>query len=310
MSYSDRRTRGISRLFPCDNRRLTPPARLACFLLIVASPCQAGEAQRLTSDGRVKADPVFVRGGNEIVYTVLESAVQQSLMRLPLPGGGPERLHPDAVTSEFEPAFTPDGRYYAFVQSRANLNLKLIIRDTRLGKDSLFDPGGGFASLRRPTLSPDGGRVVFSLPADNGQAIVSVNMEGKDRRTLTQGGLNTGPAFSPDGKQIVFASSRDGDYEIYTMSMEGGAPRRLTRSPGIDFRPAWSPDGKRIAFTSNRTGRYQIHIMRADGSDVSCLDEPSERDDYPAWHPDGHRLVVVSERAGKSDLYLLDAPAK
>jgi Tol biopolymer transport system component len=231
-------------------------------------------------------------------------------VRLRLSDGSAERLHPDATASEFEATFTPDGRVYAFVQSRGNLNLKLVIRDTKNNRDAIFDPGGGFASLRRPTIAPDGDRVLFSLPAPSGHVLVSVNAEGKDRRELTQGGLNSGPAFSPDGRQVAFASSRDGDFDIYTVLATGGQPRRLTKSPGLDIRPAWSPDGKRIAFTSNRTGHYQIHVMNADGTHVRRIDTPHDRDDYAAWHPDGKRLLVVGERDGKCDLYLLDAPGK
>src|SRR5712692_9158105 len=88
-------------------------------------------AVRLTKDGRLKADPVFVHGGEEVVFTVLESPTQWSLMRLKVADGTVERLHPNATTSEFEPAFTPDGSLYCFVQNRANLNLKLVIRDTK-----------------------------------------------------------------------------------------------------------------------------------------------------------------------------------
>jgi TolB protein len=285
-------------------------ADVLVLVALVAAPAPAAAPLRLTTDGRVKSDPIFIKGGTEIVYTVLDSAVQQSLMRLKLPGGVPERLHPDALSSEFEATFSADGRWYAFIQSRGNLNLKLVIKDTKTNKESIYDPGGGFASLRRPTFAPDGSRIVFTLPAGNGQVLTSVNNEGKDKRDLIQSGLNSWAAFSPDGKQLAFSSSRDGDYEIYVMDTAGGQPHRLTKSPGLDLRPTWSPDGKRLAFTSNRTGRYQVHIMNSDGAGVLPLDGPSDRDDYPAWHPDGKRLVIVRERDGKSDLYLLDVPGR
>jgi len=265
------------------------------------------EAKRLTADGRIKTDPVFV-GPDQVVFTVQEKATQMSLLRLKLADGAVERLHPQALTSEFEAAFTPDGRYYAFVQSRGNLNLKLVIRDTRAGKDTAFDPGGGFASLRRPSLAPDGSRVIFGIPGNGGQQIVSVNNQGQDRKDLTTSSFNNWPAFAPDGKQIAFASSRDGDFDIYGMDANGGNVRRLTTSRGLDIRPAWSPDGKRIAFTSNRDGNYEIYVMNADGSAQRRLTNHPERDDYAAWHPDGRRLVVVSERSGKHDLYLIDVP--
>src|SRR5262249_16569517 len=105
--------------------------KICLSLIILSSLCSLclfgsnSPIRRLTTDGRVKADPTFVRGGSEIVYTVLESAVQMSLVRLRLTDGSTERLHPDAIASEFEATFTPDGRAYAFVQSRGNLNLKL-----------------------------------------------------------------------------------------------------------------------------------------------------------------------------------------
>src|SRR5262249_17506738 len=103
----------------------------------------SSEPVRLTTDGRTKADPVFVRGGAGVVFAVVESPAQVCLMRLRLADGTVERLHPGASTSEFEAAFAADGRVYAFVQSRGNLSLKLVVRDTRQGRDAVFDPGGG-----------------------------------------------------------------------------------------------------------------------------------------------------------------------
>jgi Tol biopolymer transport system component len=269
----------------------------------------SSKEQRLTSHGRMKMDPVFIKDGAELIYTVQESPTQMSLMRLKVADGTSERLHPQATTAEFEATFSADGRFYAFVQSQANLNLKLAIRDTKQSKDSIFDPGGGFAGMRRPSFALDGSRVVFSIPGNGGQQIHSVNNEGGGRQELTKSSFNSWPAYSPDGKQIAFGSSRDGDYEIYVMAADGSGPRRLTRSPGLDMRPAWSPDGTQIAFTSNRDGHYQIYVMKADGSDVRRVSTNQERDDYVTWHPDGKRLAFVSERSGKFDVYLMELPS-
>jgi TolB protein len=264
--------------------------------------------KRLTSDGRIKMDPCFSRDGSEVLYTVQERPTQLCLMRLKMNDGSVERLHPQAETSEFEATFSADGRVFAFVQSRGNLNLKLVIRDTRQNRDAVFDPGGGFVSLRRPSIAPDGSRIVFSIPGNNGQQIESVDAQGQDRKALTSSALNSWPAFSPEGKQIAFGSSREGDFDIHVMDADGSNVRRLTKSPGLDMRPAWSPDGQQIAFTSNRDGNYEIYVMRADGSALRRITQNTERDDYAAWHPDGKRLVFVAERAGRSDLYLAEVP--
>jgi Tol biopolymer transport system component len=261
---------------------------------------------RLTDDGRPKADPVFVQRGEELVYTVQETPTLLSLMRVRLAGGVPVRLHPEAKTSEFEAGFSPDSRYYTFVQNRGNLNLKLVIRDTRLNRETVFDPGGGFAGMRRPTVAPDGSRIVFSIPTATGQELASVNLDGKDRRTLFQGGINNWPAFSPDGKHVVFGSSRDGSFQLYVINADGTSLRRLTSGPGFAVRPAWSADGKRIAFMGNRGGSYEVYLIHADGTGLCRLRANPERDDYPAWHPDGRRLALVAEQDGRHDLYLIE----
>jgi TolB protein len=261
---------------------------------------------QLTKDGRPKADPVFVNGGAEVIFTTLESPTQWALTRLKIADGSVERLHPQATTSEFEPAFTPDGSLYCFVQNRANLNLKLVIRDTKQNKDSIYDPGGGFAGMRSPTIAPDGSRIAFSLADATGQQIFAVDAQGRNRVNLTKTSLNNWPAFSPDGKHIAFGSSRNGHFEIYVMDSDGSNVRRLTKGTTLSMRAAWSPDGKRIAFTSNRDGNYEIYVMDADGGNACRITHNAERDDYASWHPDGKRLVMVCERAGRSDLFLVE----
>lgn len=260
----------------------------------------SSRVERLTRDGRMKMDPVFIRGGAELVFTVQESETLLSLMRLRLADGACRRLHPDSTVPEVEAAFTPDGRFYAFLQIRK----RLVLRDAARQVDVSIPCVG----LRRPSIAPDGSRVIFSTPANNGQQIQSVDNQGQDRRSLTHAGFNSWPAFSPDGKRIAFGSSHASNYDIYVTDADGNNLRRLTRSAGLDMRPVWSPDGGRIALTSNRDGHYQVYVMSADGENVRRVSRRGERDDHAAWHPDGRRLAVVSEHAGKFDLFLVDVP--
>ncbi len=294
---------------------LEAAAPFACLALMLTTTLGPGATaqpataeKQLTFDGRWKADPVVLPGGQEIVYTLQETPTLLSLWRLRLNTGQSERLHPEANTNEFEIAFSPDARYAAFVQNRANLNLKLVIRDYQEKRDYIYDPGGGFAGMRSPAISPDLSRVLFSIPTATGQQIAYVNLQGQNPQFLTNAaGINNWPRFSPDGKHIVFSSTRDGDYEIYVMDASGSNVRRLTHSPGMDIRPVWSPDGRYIAFTSNRDGNYEIYVMKADGSEPRRITNNPGRDDYPWWFPDGRNLVIVSERNGRYDLYLIPA---
>ncbi len=281
----------------------------ALVILLIQNRVNADGPVRLTDDGRSKSDPVFVSGGKQLVFTLLETDDRLRLMRMTLSGRKIEPMHKDVTKSEFEPAFSPDGRYYAFVQSRGNLNLALVIRDTLEDKQSEIPPGGGFSGLRSPAITPDARRVLYCYPEEGRQHIFSVNMQAKDKKQLTDSsGVNNWPCISRDGKQVVFGSTRDGNFEIYVMNSDGGNVRRLTESRRQDMRPEFSPDGKQIAFTSSRDGNYEIYLMNVDGSGLRRVTNHRERDDYATWHPDGKRLAVVSERAGRHDLYLYDVP--
>ncbi len=276
--------------------------------LAAAGVLLAAEPTRLTHDGRLKRDLRFVRGGTQVVYSVVESPILMRIVRLDLPGVAPAPLYPQAATSQFESSFSSDERYHAFVEFRGVTNVKLVIRDTRDGRDVIFDPGSDRAHLGNPAIDPRGNRVLFSLPKTVGQQIVSINLQAQNRRDLTphSDAIDDWAAFSHDGSQIAFGSSRDGDFEIYVMQADGSQPRRLTESPGLDMRPAWSPDGRSLAFTSMRDGNYEIYAVDADGSHLRRLTNHPERDDFAQWHPDGKRLLTISERDGEFDLYQWD----
>lgn len=269
----------------------------------------AAEPRQLTHDGRAKQDPVFEPAGEAVDFAVYESPIQISLMRLRLSDGGQTRIHPKANASEFELAYSRNGSHLAFVQSRGNLNLKLVIQDLKTGQEAVFDAGGGFSGMHSPAFQPGTDRVVLSLPAKGGQQLVSLNLQAQDRKELTTwSGITNWPSFSPDGREVLFASSRDGDFEIYLMQTDGSNLRRLTESPGRDVRPRFSPDGRQIAFVSVRDGNSEVYVMDRSGNQVRRVTNHPERDDYPAWHPEGRQLVFAAERLGKTDLYLVDVP--
>ena len=262
---------------------------------------------RLTTDGRSKRDLIFAPDGDALLFARQETAELISLWKLPLAGGPATRWHPAASTTELEPALSRDGRFAAWVQSRGNLSLKLIIEHLPDARQATFDPGGGFAGMRTPTFAPDGSRVVFSLPCRGGQQLVSLAPDASGRVELTaSAGINTHPDFSPDGQQIAFTSTRTGDYEIYTLPVAGGDPPPHTTTPGMDLRPRWSPDGRQLAFVSHRDGNYELYLTDAEGHDPVNLTRHPDRDDFPAWHPRERQLAFLSERDGQSDVYLLE----
>lgn len=284
---------------------------LLCGGLLLAdlSAAIGAEPLQLTTDHLYKRDPVFVEEGRAIVFVLLERPEQLRLMRLDMKTKAVKPLHPDETRTELEPAFSPDGRFYAFLQNKSPASVGLVIRETKGEKNAEIPPASGFAGMRSPAFSPDGSRILFALAEGGRQQIWSVTTGGKDRKNIIDSpGINNWASYSPDGRRIVFGSTRDGNYELYTMDVGTSKIRRLTESPSQDIRPRFSPDGRSVSFTSNRDGNYEIYLLDIETTSVRRITNHPERDDYAAWHPDGKHLVMVSERRGKHDLYLVELP--
>ena len=261
---------------------------------------------RLTTDGRVKADPRWMPGKNRVAFSIQESPTLLALASVPEQGGSSERLHPRATTSEFELCWNGDGSRLAFLQNRGNLNLKLVLLDAS-GKESIFDPGGGFAGVRHPAFLPDSGRLIFAQPAAGGQQVGSCDLAGQNHRLITSGpGICEHPA--PWGGWIAFASSREGVFQLYTCREDGSQLRRLTRHPGSDTHPAWHPSGKWLAFCRRTEGRNQFFRIQLDSLAVQplFLGEAFERIDHLAFTGNGTSLLFVGEKGGGQDIYRLD----
>ena len=286
---------------------------LLCAVLLCVLPstgARADEARRLTTDGKLKMDPVFVAGGSEIIYAVQNTFNQISLMRLKLADGSVEPFHPGAATTELCLTFSRDEKTLALIRNNANLHVLVVIEQPEAGSTVEYNPGGGFAAVRGISMAPDGSHVLFAFPEKGiEQQIFSLSVDGKTKKPITTGGgYDAYPRYSPDGRWIAFASTRNGNFDIFTMSAAGEQIYRITEHEGLDTRPAWSPDGKQLAFTSLRDGNYDIYTVNIDGTNLRRITTHAERDDFARWHPNGNQLVVVSERDGKQDLYLMDLP--
>jgi len=271
------------------------------------SEASFSEPVRLTRDGARKIAPVFVDGGDAIVYAAHERPNLVALVRLDWRRGTRERVLPKVVNHQFDPAFSTDGHFLGYSRTTTSPQSELVIRDRRTDREVTFRPRDSRATVRYPSFAPGSSRVVFSLSDEGGQQVATVDLKGQGLAILApSAGISGWPSYSPDGKRIAFASSRDGDFEIYVMDSDGTHLERLTKSRGRDVRPVWSSDGRRIAFSSTRDGDEEIYVMSADGSGARNVTNHPERDTDPAWHPDGRRLAFVSDRGGQCDIYMID----
>lgn len=273
------------------------------FLTAFVGSLSAGEVARqvLTHTGNAKSELSF-RDADHLVYVEETGPRQWAIMQLTLSTGTVERMHPDFKDNQFGPAFSPDGKYFAYLKNVGNLNLRLVIRNLESGAEREFGEGG-FSGMQAPCFSADSKRLFYAYPTDGRQQIWSCDLNCEDRQILIDSsGVNNWPSSSADGK-LVFGSSRGGNYELFLQSAGAESPQQITSHPLMDIRPRINMAGTEIVFTSTRSGNYDIYRLRLDENEPTQVTTNLERDDYPCWHPDG-RIAYVEELDGQSEIVL------
>lgn len=113
-------------------------------------------------------------------------------------------------------------------------------------------------TIADPQLSPDGGRVAYTLS--------TIDAEADEYRT-----------------------------SIWVAPTNGGEPLQFTRGPKRDHSPRWSPDGQRLAFLSDRDGEQaQLYLMPAHGGEARKLTSLENGAGAAVWSPDNQRILFAA----------------
>ncbi len=113
-----------------------------------------------------------------------------------------------------------------------------------------------------PTLTPDGGTIVFSYESDLWK--VPTNGGNATRLTAMQG-AETRPRVSPDGQWLAFSATEGGNADVYVMPLNGGPIRQLTYHSTSDQVESWSWDSKTIYFESGQQNGGTTFTVTLDG---------------------------------------------
>ena len=162
-----------------------------------------------------------------------------------------------------------------------------------------------------PTLSPDGGTVVYQMETSPGNwDIYSMRVGGQNQTGLTDSPEDdTTPRFSPDGDFIAFRSERDGG-GIFVMGATGESPLQVTT---FGFNPTWSPDGQELAFATvpvagpvgNAGASGELwKVTVATGRTEQIPSEGTAA--QPDWSH-GHRLAYWRIRGSQRDIWTIPA---
>jgi dipeptidyl aminopeptidase/acylaminoacyl peptidase len=219
-----------------------------------------------------------------------------SLWRVRLAGGSPERLtHAGSASA---PAWSPDGRYIAFMTDRTDKTQVWVLPTSGGEAFRVTDVKQGVNGFK---WAPDSARLVLVIQDPD-------PLEGVEKKTEAEKAprpiVITRLQHKQDGQGYLDTRKT----HLYLADIGGtltsGGARAAEIKPltwGIhdESNPAWSPDGRFVAFASNRTD----HPDANENSDIFTIEvgsgrikqitsDPGAQDD-PVWSPDGREIAFV-----------------
>ena len=211
--------------------------------------------------------------------------------------------------------------YFAFDKLVLDPARDAAFRAALLGEPSARDPGS--YGLRdawlvtdfpgehsRPAMAPDGGRMAFVSPDEQGVMQVWVmSLPDGQPLQITQGGkAATAPSWSPAGEEILFQRDMGDErgQSIWLVDSLGAGLARLVVPGGKS--PSFAPDGRSFVFVRGRTEIWRGFL---DDRDPEPLRGMPGSDGFaapmPAINAVGDIVFVMAPEGPVGDLWLYSA---
>jgi dipeptidyl aminopeptidase/acylaminoacyl peptidase len=274
-----------------------------------------GSTRQLTSGNSINVEPEWSPDGMRLAYVSTWPNGNYNIYIMPLDGGSAGT--PRMITSDYElvpptvyygkwalhihPTWTRDGKDLIFISNR----------DSKHGSGGFYrmaaEPGAPMHRFyyeettwkARPTLSPDGAKLVYSsYLGRQWQQLWAMPPRGGDIFPLTYGEFDrTDPRWSPDGSRIAFISNETGDTSLWLLHWFGGPLQQVKINRLVYKRPMGRLRVRVLDKETGRATRARVHLTASDGRAYApgkswfradwLMFDHMDKSEYHYFHTDG-----------------------
>ena len=212
-------------------------------------------------------------------------AARGDVFTVPAKEGAIRNLTHTPGIREKEVAWSPDGRWIAFVSDRT-------------GEDELYitpQDGMGNVELGTPNLGTDQGK---QQEKDKEAAAAREKERGKDKgQQITSGskGFKYAPVWSPDSKNLAWS---DQELRLWYVNINDKKPVEVDRGKFAEILSySWSPDSKWLAYDkAQQNGLSVVYLYSTADKKITAVTSDLVNSNSAVFDPEGNYLYFQSDR--------------
>jgi TolB protein len=200
---------------------------------LVVADADGQNPRVILRSGQPIMSPAWSPDGRRLAVTLSKDG-NPEIYAMDVAGGNPVRLT-NGGAIDTEAVWLPDG--------------SLVFTSDRGGSPQLYRIGSGGGGAQRltfegdynarPAVSPDG-RYIAMVHRRNGRFHIAVlDLQNRQFRVLTPGGLYESPSFAPNGKMVIYSNGQ----RLEAVSVDGGVKQDFALRGSVR-EPVWAPYGR------------------------------------------------------------------